>query len=81
MAYGPVVLQTIGQQAGASVKWKKLAPLPKSLKLKDGVIAGTPSTKLAPGTYPVSVEATEKYKVGKLKFEETVTTTLMVTIT
>ncbi len=79
--YGPVTLQTLGQATGAAVKFKKLIPLPKGLKLKSGVLQGTPSTKVAPGNYPVSVEATEKYKVNKVKFAVTVTASFTLHIT
>jgi hypothetical protein len=42
-------------------KWKKLGPLPKGLKLSSsGAIAGTLSAKVAPGTYPVSAQVTDK---------------------
>ena len=41
------------------MKWKKVT-LPKGMKLSSaGVLSGKPSTKLAPGTYPVTVTATE----------------------
>ena len=44
-------------------KWKKSGKLPKGLKLsKTGVLAGTPSAKLTPGSYPVTVEVTYKSK-------------------
>ncbi len=46
-------------------KWKKGAKLPKGLKLsKEGLLHGTPSSKLAPGDYtiPVTVSDAEKPK-------------------
>jgi hypothetical protein len=47
-------------------KWKKVGKLPKGLKLsKSGVISGTPSTKLATGSYPVSVKVTDSEKKAK----------------
>jgi hypothetical protein len=40
--------------------------LPKGLKLsKTGVISGTPSTKLIPGSYSVTVKVTDSKKNGK----------------
>ncbi|HEV3367309.1 MAG TPA: putative Ig domain-containing protein, partial [Acidimicrobiales bacterium] len=42
-------------------KWKKLSALPKGLKLSSsGAITGTLSSKVAPGTYPVSAQVTDK---------------------
>jgi hypothetical protein len=47
-------------------KWKKVGTLPKGLKLsKTGVLAGLPSTKLAPGSYPISVRVIDSKKKGK----------------
>jgi plastocyanin len=47
-------------------KWKKVGPLPKGLKLlKTGMITGTPSTKLAAGSYPIGVKVTDSKKKGK----------------
>ena len=44
-------------------KWKKTAKLPKGLKLsKTGVLSGTPSTKLAPGEYPIGVSVNDSSK-------------------
>ena len=44
-------------------KWKKVGKLPKGLKLtKAGVIEGTPSMKLARGTYPVNVQVLDSAK-------------------
>jgi hypothetical protein len=44
-------------------KWKKGAALPKGLKLSSaGLLSGTPSTKLAPGSYPISVQVTDSTK-------------------
>ena len=61
----------------APYKWKKVGKLPKGLKLsKEGVLSGTPSTKLAPGAYQVNVVATDSTK--KLKRSGTATFTLTV---
>jgi Putative Ig domain/FG-GAP repeat len=47
-------------------KWKKVGKLPKGLKLiKTGVIEGTPSSKLAPGSYLVGVKVTDSEKPKK----------------
>lgn len=44
-------------------KWKKVGKLPKGLKLtKAGVIEGTPSSKLAAGSYSFVVEVTDAEK-------------------
>jgi len=54
-----------GQQLAATggtlpYKWKKLAALPKGLKLNSsGLLSGTPSLKNAPGTYQISVQVTD----------------------
>ena len=80
-SYGPVALQAAGQQPGAQLKWKKTAALPKGLKFTGGAVSGIPNAKkVAPGSYPVSVEVTEKYKVGKVKVQVTATATLTLTI-
>ncbi len=66
--YGPVTLHSIGAASGASLKWKKVASLPKGLKLSStGVLSGTPNKKLTPGNFTVSVQVTEKYKIGRVK--------------
>jgi plastocyanin len=58
-------------------KWKKAGRLPKGLKLsKTGVLAGTPSTKLAPGSYLVGVKVTDSEKP---KQSSTTTLTLKIT--
>jgi hypothetical protein len=58
-------------------KWKKAGPLPKGLKVsKTGMLAGTPSTKLAPGSYPVAVKVTDSEKP---KQSATATLTLKIT--
>jgi hypothetical protein len=50
----------------APYKWSKVGKLPKGLKLtKGGVIEGTPSGKLAPGSYPVQVKVTDSAKKPK----------------
>jgi hypothetical protein len=47
----------------APYKWKKVGKLPKGLTLsKVGVISGTPSSKLAPGSYSVAVKVTDSEK-------------------
>jgi Putative Ig domain/Carboxypeptidase regulatory-like domain len=45
-------------------KWKKLAPLPKGLKLsKTGVLSGTmKASKVSPNTYPIEVQVTNHAK-------------------
>ena len=44
-------------------KWKKAGKLPKGLKLsKTGLLSGTPSAKLAPGTYPLGVKVSDAAK-------------------
>jgi len=60
-AYGPVTLTTTGSTPGATLKWKKLARLPKGIKLShSGTLSGTASTKLVPNTNAtVSIEVTE----------------------
>ena len=60
-AYGPVQLQAIGAGAGATLKWKKVAPLPKGLKLSStGVLSGTPNKKLnASSNSSIMVQVTE----------------------
>jgi lysophospholipase L1-like esterase len=77
MPYGPVALQAVGQEPGATLKWKKLS-LPRGLKLSSaGVLTGSPNKKLAPNqNYTVSVQVTEKYKVGKVKYSQTASATL-----
>jgi hypothetical protein len=59
--YGPIVFQTSGAAAGATIKWKAIVKPPKKLKFKGGVLAGTVLTKVVPGTYSFTVTATEKY--------------------
>jgi hypothetical protein len=57
-------------------KWKKAGKLPKGLKLtKEGVIEGTPSSKLAAGTYPVAVKVSD---AGKPKQVSSSTLTLAI---
>jgi hypothetical protein len=77
MVYGPIPVETSGAATGATVKIKKLAPMPKGLKVKAGLIQGTPSTKLVPGTFSVQLSATEKYStvVGKVKTKHVVIVT------
>ncbi len=85
-AYGPggagVTFQTSGAGAGAVLKWKKVAALPKGLKFKYGKLFGTPSIKhVLPGTNAqVSVQVTEivptltEVKPGKYKYKKVKTT-------
>jgi hypothetical protein len=55
-------------------KWKKLGALPQGLKLsKTGVISGTPSAKLTPGSYPIHVQVTDSKKKGKQSATATLT--------
>ncbi len=47
----------------APYRWGKVGKLPKGLKVtKGGVIEGTPSAKLAPGSYPVQVKVADAAK-------------------
>ena len=47
----------------APYHWKKTSILPRGLKLSSsGVLSGTPSTKLAPGTYSFSVQVADHTK-------------------
>lgn len=67
--------QLVASGGSPPYKWKKVGKLPKGLKLsKEGVLAGTPSSKLAPGSYQVSVVATDSTK--KLKRAGTASLTL-----
>jgi hypothetical protein len=44
-------------------RWKKAGKLPKGLKLtKDGVLQGTPNSKLGPGSYPIAVQVRDAEK-------------------
>jgi hypothetical protein len=44
-------------------KWKKIGKLPKGLKLtKAGLVHGTPSSKLAPGSYTIGVQVSDAEK-------------------
>ena len=69
------------QQLSASggnppLKWAKTAALPKGLKLsKSGLLSGTVSSKVAPGTYTVSVKVSDASKP-----KQTATATLHLTI-
>lgn len=66
--YGPITFTATGGNTSKPYKWKLVGHLPKGLKLKNGVLAGTPSTKAAPGTYSFSVEvSTKTYKVPGTK--------------
>ena len=47
-------------------KWKKVGKLPKGLKLtKEGLITGTPSVKLLPGSYEITVSVKDSAKKPK----------------
>ncbi len=47
-------------------KWKRVLALPKGLKLSStGLLAGTISTKVPPGEYPISVRVTDSTKRSK----------------
>jgi hypothetical protein len=76
-----LTLQTSGAAATAVIKWKKLMPLPKGLKLKAGVLEGSVKSTVPPGNYTVEVQATEKYKVSGVKVVQTATRTWTLTIT
>jgi hypothetical protein len=57
----------------APYRWKRTAPLPKGLRLSSkGVISGTPNARLAPGSYPISVEVRDSTH----RFEQIATATL-----
>ena len=56
--------------AGGQVplKWAKAGHLPKGLKLsKSGLLSGTVSTKVAPGTYSVTIKVQDSTRKGKQK--------------
>ncbi|HUH80886.1 MAG TPA: nidogen-like domain-containing protein [Solirubrobacteraceae bacterium] len=58
-------------------KWKKVGKLPKGLKLsKAGVLSGTPSSKLAPGSYQLTVAVKDSTK----KHKQTATKTLTLNV-
>ena len=61
--YDVQLTATLGQQP---YKWRKIAPLPKGLKLNSsGLLSGVPSLKkLTAGTYIVSVEAKDSTRRG-----------------
>ncbi len=60
----PYSSQLAAASGTSPYKWKKVGKLPKGLKLaKTGLIHGTPSSKLAPGSYPVSVRVTDSTRV------------------
>ena len=70
----PYSTQLAAASGTSPYKWKKVGKLPKGLKLsKTGLIHGTPSSKLAPGSYPVGVKVTDSKK-------GTATATLMLRI-
>jgi large repetitive protein len=75
-----LVLQASGAAPGASLKWKKVL-VPKGMKVKAGVLEGTVSKKVVPGNVTVEIQVTEKYKVGKTKFAQTVHRSWTMTIT
>jgi hypothetical protein len=59
-------------------RWKKTAALPNGLKLSSsGVISGTPNARrVAPGSYPVSVQVRDSTKRHTLLATATFTLTL-----
>jgi hypothetical protein len=72
-AYGGpagISLQTTGGRPGASLKWKKLTALPNGIKLtRTGVLTGMVGPKAL--TEVVTIQVTEKYKFGRIKFSAT----------
>ena len=57
--------------------WKRIGSLPKGIKLnKLGLLSGSPSRKLAPGSYRVSVEVKDSTK----KHHQVATSTFVLTI-
>ena len=58
-------------------RWKKVGKLPKGMKLSaTGVLSGTPSIKVAAGTYPITVEAVDATKHTHLVATATLTLVL-----
>jgi hypothetical protein len=81
--YGPVPLRAIGTAPNATLKWKKAGTLPKGLKVKGGVLEGTPSIKLADGAnLSVPIQVTEKWVTisGAVKTKHTMTATKTLTV-
>jgi hypothetical protein len=69
--------QLVAAYGTTPYKWKKIGKLPKGLKLsKEGVLSGTPSTKLAAGSYEIVVEVKDSAK----KLKHTASRTLMLQI-
>ncbi len=59
----PYSVQLNATGGSSPYKWKKVGKLPKGLKLtKEGVIQGTPSPKLAPGSYTIGVKVSDAEK-------------------
>jgi hypothetical protein len=55
--------QLAAAEGKAPYKWKKVGKLPKGLKLsKTGLISGTPSVKVAPGSYPIGLAVKDSSK-------------------
>jgi hypothetical protein len=88
--FGPVTLTTVDVDPSASpfvttLKWHKVSPLPKGLKLSGaGVLSGTPSLKMVDGSTSITVSATEKvttlFGSKKIKTLTTVQATIPLTI-
>ena len=84
-AYGPIALTT--QEAGVSsspytttFQWTKVSA-PKGLRLSDsGVLSGTPSKKLIPGSYSAVVQVTETVRTVQYARKSIARTTVQATI-
>jgi hypothetical protein len=62
----------------APLKWRRTAALPRGLKLSSsGLIFGTPKTRLATGSYPISVQVIDATR----RVHEVATATLTLTLT
>ena len=65
LTYGPVTLQAAGLGVSASpfvttLKWKKLTPLPRGLRMSSaGVLSGTAGRRAVAGQTSVTVQVTE----------------------
>ena len=94
--YAPVVIQAANVQTSTSpfvttLRWSKGTPvapatvsLPSGMRLSStGVLSGTPSSRLAPGTYFVAVKVTETIttKVGTVKTKSKLSATANIPIT
>jgi hypothetical protein len=69
-------VQLVASGGSSPYKWKKVGKLPKGLKLtKGGILQGTPSSKLAQGSYPLEVSVSDSGKPkqkGSAKFTLTI---------